>query len=232
MYKIIGLALVAMGLSTNSIASTEQQTIAGYTVQCYSSGDLSAAQEFPGNKPTNFCSKSAFDTLMRAAKASNVNFAGDLKVVKYSPSKFSRESFNDYALVVLVDDKEKRIIPSDYVYAIGAVNNDGSKSKNKLGDLYSSKKSFMFSFEGSDWTKSTDLMAYAGGGMSFSYEKPDILSGAFLGYNSNRKPVFIPHADIETTYSIKGQKYPERDGEFRNLIMDHRNKAAVLSQYR
>lgn len=140
--------------------------VAGYTVQCHSLGDLIISKKF-GNKVFNFCTESNTKLMLNKAKAlKEPNFAGELKIVKISPTnEYKPKAFADYALVAIVDEKDKKIIVNEYAYGVKYpiidkgdsdfvyFNTIPSKGYNKyqLGDLYSSKKSFMFSFENPEW---------------------------------------------------------------------------------
>lgn len=163
--KIATLTIMSM-LSTNAFALSEKgyeqantsKIVNGYQVlNCFASGDLSLKEDSKTpHTPFDFCKNENVDLILKVANSlDKPNFAGDLKLIKITPkANHKPKEFVDYALVVVVDEKDKLIMPSPYAYGVKSsspTTNSETDKKVSLGALYATPKSFMFAFENPVW---------------------------------------------------------------------------------
>lgn len=266
--KIATLTVVSM-LSTNVFALSEKgfeqantsKNVNGYQVlNCFASGDLSLKEDSktPHN-PFDFCKNENVDLILKTASSLNKpNFAGDLKLVKITPKTNQKpREFIDYALVVVVDEKDKLIMPSPYAYGVKSNSSNTDNEINKkvsLGALYATPKSFMFTFENPIWeqqnlAKANDKKtekAYENYSLFVSSDtKVDLeiplqnsLQGMFLGLDphANKKSShFISNVQGSSEYEIDTSEVPfsivhKRYPEYDKELVRRDNEFSV--QYR
>ena len=174
------------------------------------------ASRYEGYSAFNLCSTSSVDLILdEAKKIKEPNYAGDLKLIKITRKRTpSQQDFSDYALVVVVDDIDKKIMVSDFVY---------SSKGAPLGLLQSTKDSFLFTFENPAWeNKEVELRVH--GGEYHSDISMSFLMGTYIGENKGvenddvvSRYEFIAFSDYEdeTKYSIVNKKYIESNEWFR-----------------
>ena len=212
-----GLLLISMvtflGISTvngevhTDIDDTESKKILGYDVYCYSRSDLLLEEDKKNHTAYNFCTKEAVNLVLNKAKEIKTpNFGGDLKLITINPYvKNKLQKY--YSLVVVIDEKAKKIYPDNNIFASEKyLDRHSDKKITPVGQVYTDKNSFMYCFKNKnkDIGYITDDSYYVGDEIEGDY-----ICGVNVGADTfNERPYFriLPNEG----YNLFGGKRPEK----------------------
>lgn len=222
-YILIALT-VSFSAMTQANANYGEMTtkkVSGFEVFCHSESDLFLEEEKNNHKAYNFCTESAVkNVLSEAKKLKTPNFGGDLKLITIKPY-INNKPQTQYSIVVVIDEKEKKIIPDQALFANEKYIDKFStrKSTEPVGKVFSDKNSFMYCFENKNLGYITYNSYYTTDSFDGKY-----VCGVYQGF-SDGKPSFT--LILDESYNLFGGKRPEKTKEYE---LNHRTAKQLMSQ--
>ncbi|STZ64228.1 Uncharacterised protein [Moraxella lacunata] len=192
-----------------------QKTMNSYHIQCYSKDDIYLKIETldSQHQPFNFCAQPVVNEILKTAHdIKSPNFAKDLKLIEYRP--YNNKT---YKMAVIIDEKDKKIIPSTFVYGHREYFLNNTKKPIKP-TLKASKDSYMYCFSGDANVTTIDEM------MAGSNRSKNHLCTVFLGEIDGYYDFLV----LERGYYF-GAKLPEQDKEI-SQMMTHRNAKELIKK--